>query len=278
MQESFWQPRTVPLAPIINSMDFKARSNFDPFNHMIPHSSFNIVLSTPHRSDDDATLKALNDPRVSSNLSSVPFPYTQSDRDFWYQTTKDASDLSRREWVALQQNGGTISTVKKWMGNDQWVSVIRAGVPGAQPFEGGLTHPFIGEITFRRSGFPQIEDAESQRNATKANAELPAGDPRIVWDIGFYLIREYHGKGIMSAVLSSLIEEVLVPYMNAHRLIGVYFEQNLASKRVFEKCGFHFLKLVPNAVTLPEPKFKASGFEQREIGIGIMQWERPVPI
>ncbi|KAK5053717.1 hypothetical protein LTR84_001678 [Exophiala bonariae] len=258
-------------------MTLTPRSDFDPFNYTIAHNSLNIILSTPHRSDDATTLKALNDPRVGSNLSSVPFPYTESDRDFWYHTTKDASDLSRREWDVLQQDRASTGTAKKWMGSDQWVSVIRVGAPGSKPLEEGLIYPFIGEITFRRSGFPQIEDVKLQRQATDANAELPAGDPNILWDVGYYLIAEYHGKGIMPAVLSSLIKEVLVPYMNVHRLIGVYFEQNLASKRVFEKCGFRFVKLVPKAVSLPEVKFIASGFKEREIGIGVMQWEKALP-
>lgn len=149
--------------------------------------------------------------------------------------------------------------------------------PGSEPLAPGSIQPFIGEITVRRSGFPEIADVESQRKATEANATLAAGDPSIVWEIGFYLIPEYHGKGIMPTVLASLIERVLIPYMNVHRLIGSYFEHNVASRRVFEKCGFQFLAFVPKAVTLPEVKFKASGFKDREIALGVMEWQRNGP-
>lgn len=252
-------------------------NDFDPFNYKITHKSLSLVLSAPHRSDDIAILKALNEPGVNGNLASVPFPYTESDREFWYQTTQDASDQCRQEWVDLLQDRTSSSSHRKWVGGGQWVSIIRAEAPGSEPLAHRSIQPFIGEITVRRSGFPEISDVESQRKAAEANAALPAGDPSIVWEIGFYLIPEYHGRGIMPTVLASLIEQVLIPYMNVHRLIGSYFEHNVASRRVFEKCGFQFLAFVPKAVTLPEVKFKASGFKDREIAIGVMHWQRDGP-
>lgn len=261
--------------------------DFDPFNNSITHKSLKLVLSVPQQSDGDAVLKALNDPHVCSNLEGPPFPYTPRDWDTWYHIIKDATDRCRQEWVEVMQDrthgsrkGGyqtvsTTSNARKWVGSGQWVSTIRATVAQSEPLAPESTQPFIGEVTIRRSGFPDIQDNASRRKAVEANAALPAGDPNIVWEVGFYLIHEYHGKGIMPKVLTTLRDQVLVPYMNTHRLIGTYFEHNTPSRRVFEKCGFQFLTSVPKAIILPELKAKASGLIDREMGIGVMQWERP---
>jgi RimJ/RimL family protein N-acetyltransferase len=262
-------------------------SDFDPFNYSIAHNSLNLVLSVPQQSDGDVVLKALNDPLVYSNLEAPPFPYTPKDWDTWYHIVKDATERCRQEWVEVMQghihgsgrsDGETVEATKtdgKWVGGGQWVSTIRVKVPQSEPFAQTSTQPFIGEITIRRSGFPHIQDHAFRCKAVEANSALPAGDPNIVWEVGFYLIPEYHGKGIMPIVLTTLTDQVLVPYMNIHRLIGTYFEHNTPSRRVFEKCGFQFLTSMPKAIILPELKAKASGLKDREIGIGVMQWERP---
>jgi len=53
-----------------------------------------------------------------------------------------------------------------------------------------------------------------------------------------YLSPEIHGRGIMPAVLKTLINHFVVPYINAHIITGSYLGHNAASKRVFEKNGF----------------------------------------
>lgn len=265
-------------------------SDFDPFNITIAHDPVNLVLSVPQQSDGESILKALNDPRVYMNLEGPPFPYTPKDRDAWHEIVKGGADLHRQQWIELTQHdvvgtetgrektaGLTTSNDRKWIGGAQWASTIRAKVPESGSDDQGSTYPFIGEITFRRSGFPDLRDPEARRKATEANAALPAGDPQILWEVGFYLIPEYHGKGIMPVVLTTLRDQVLVPHMNVHRLIGTYFEYNTPSRRVFEKCGFQFLTFVAKGAKLAQSKVDASGIKDGEIGIGIMRWNRTGP-
>jgi RimJ/RimL family protein N-acetyltransferase len=76
----------------------------------------------------------------------------------------------------------------------------------------------------------------------------------------------------MPAVLSTLMAEIIVPYMNAHTVHGGYFEHNLASRRVFEKNGFSFETLAPDAI--PINPAKLNGVEGKNVGIGVMKWER----
>ncbi|KEF51147.1 uncharacterized protein A1O9_12761 [Exophiala aquamarina CBS 119918] len=266
-------------------MTSRSTSDFDPFNITIPLDQFDLVLSVPHQSDGETTLKALNDPRVYMNLEGPPYPYTPKDRDTWYKIVRDGADFHQQQWVELMKNraddirgdsqkdAAAGSNHRKWVGGGQWASTIRAKVRQSGPVAQGTTYPFIGEITVRRSGFPYIRDTEVRRKTVGVNAELPPGDPNIVWEVGFYLIPEYHGKGIMSVVLTNLRDQFLVPYMNVHRLIGTYFEHNVPSRRVFEKCGFQFLTFVPKGATLAQSKIDASGLKDGEIGIGVMEWQ-----
>jgi RimJ/RimL family protein N-acetyltransferase len=56
----------------------------------------------------------------------------------------------------------------------------------------------------------------------------------------------------MSAVLKALIEQWVVPRMNARRLHPSVFPDNTGSSRVFIKNGFTLWKTVPKAVSVPE--------------------------
>lgn len=76
----------------------------------------------------------------------------------------------------------------------------------------------------------------------------------------------------MPTALRTLMTEILIPYMNVHTLFGTYFGHNAASKRVFEKCGFTFVTMVPDAITVNEAKI--GGVKGRKVGLGVMRWER----
>jgi RimJ/RimL family protein N-acetyltransferase len=54
--------------------------------------------------------------------------------------------------------------------------------------------------------------------------------------VGYWLGREFWGRGIASAALSEFLKEV-----KAHPLYAHVANHNLASKRVLEKCGFTVL-------------------------------------
>lgn len=129
----------------------------------------------------------------------------------------------------------------------------------------------IGSVDVHRSGFPGVFDRQEQEAAVARNDSLAAGDPRIVWEVGFYLTAEYHGRGIMPAVLQTLRDKVLVPCMNVHTLVGTYFQGNDASRRVFEKCGFEFQAMLPGRILLPDSKARETG---NSIGLGVMRWTR----
>jgi RimJ/RimL family protein N-acetyltransferase len=68
-----------------------------------------------------------------------------------------------------------------------------------------------------------------------------------------------------------MIEKFLIPYMNVHLLFGSFFDHNIASKRVFEKNGFVFEGITPDAFELAESK---TGVKGKRVGLGMMRWER----
>ena len=58
-------------------------------------------------------------------------------------------------------------------------------------------------------------------------------------EIGYHLLKEFHNKGIMSAVVEGLCDNAF-KRLNIDKIIGLVYEPNIASKRVLEKNGFVF--------------------------------------
>jgi RimJ/RimL family protein N-acetyltransferase len=249
----------------------------DPFRLLVPHAIFNIVLTEPRATDGGAVLQALNDQRVYMNLDGPPFPYTERDWQSWYSIINEASEECRSEWNDLVKDGGQAQASKivgwqgrEWVGRKMWVSTIRAlEVSEAD----GAQERFIGEVDVRRSGFLHLPK-QARHSAVDANTALLPGDPDIVWEIGCYLAPTHHNHGIMPAVIKTLMHEMLIPYMNVHTLVSTYFAQNQASRRVFEKCGFQLLNVLPDAAELPDSKLSAGGQQSGKMDIGVMIWER----
>lgn len=57
------------------------------------------------------------------------------------------------------------------------------------------------------------------------------------WEVGYWLGREYWGKGIATAALQHFLEQEPARPLYAH-----VARHNIASRRVLEKCGFRLLR------------------------------------
>ncbi|EXJ59221.1 hypothetical protein A1O7_06653 [Cladophialophora yegresii CBS 114405] len=234
----------------------------------IPHPTLKIALTPPRESDRDASVAGINDPAVYMNLNSPPYPYTDKDWAEWYAINGGASDANLAELKAIHQEqppsvvASRDWSTRGWLGQRPWTSTIRDVVDGR----------FIGNISMGRETFMYILDPEERQRRKDENDKLQPGDPRILWMIGFWLVPEYHRRGIMPAALRTLLTDIAVPYMNAHTVHGGYFENNLASGKVFEKTGFVFETFVPDVFTINPAKL--NGVEGKKVGTGIMKWER----
>jgi RimJ/RimL family protein N-acetyltransferase len=80
-----------------------------------------------------------------------------------------------------------------------------------------------------------------------------------------------HGRGIMTAVLGTVMEKWVIPYMNGHHMYAGYLDHNIASRRVFEKNGWVFDKSEPDRIELPE---SMTGVKGKKFGAGWMKWDR----
>jgi RimJ/RimL family protein N-acetyltransferase len=80
-----------------------------------------------------------------------------------------------------------------------------------------------------------------------------------------------HGRGIMTAVLATLVEKWLIPYMNVHHMSGGYLDHNIASGRVFEKNGWVFDRFLPDYIELPEIM---TGVKGKKFGVMVMKSDR----
>ncbi|KAF4626171.1 hypothetical protein G7Y89_g11990 [Cudoniella acicularis] len=133
---------------------------------------------------------------------------------------------------------------------------------------------FIGLVAFRRE-FLMILDEEERVKVKGTNDALEAGGAGIQWEIGFHPSPTCRGRDIIPAAVRPLINVFLVPHMNVHIMTAALFEENIASRKVLEKCGFLFEELVADAIELPESK---TGVEEKNVGIGRMRWDRNAAI
>ncbi|KAI1630231.1 hypothetical protein EDD37DRAFT_605089 [Exophiala viscosa] len=238
----------------------------------------NVMLAQPRQSDGPMVVAALNDPRVYMNLNGPPYPYTEKDWEEWYLFVSHAARECSKEYQVIDEELGDQGRDPKERECQRKRLIMQSMWPLTIRIEPELLRDrlrsesaFIGTITPQRSIFLYILDEDERQRRKQENDGLAAGDPKIIWEVGFYLIPDYHGRGIMPAVLRTVIKDVLIQYMNAHIVEATYFEHNSSSKRVLEKCGFRFVQLVPDAIALPPTK--TNGVTGRKVGLGVMRWQ-----
>ncbi|KAF8849415.1 hypothetical protein BDZ45DRAFT_663248 [Acephala macrosclerotiorum] len=225
-----------------------------------PHT--NVRLTPPRKEDGPAVISILNHPLVYMNLAGPPYSYIQKDWDTWYPELSEFTNKALWELQAAEDSTRSGDTKN---GSGVPLSTIRE--VDSETGEESL----IGEINFRRREFLTVLDVEERKRVKMENDARDAGDPGIVWEIGFYLSPTCHGRGIMPAVIRTLINEFLVPYMNVHIMTKAYIKHNEASRKVLKKNGFVFESFVPDCVKMPEAK---TGVKGTTIGLGRTKWEK----
>ncbi|KAG6873828.1 hypothetical protein C0995_010440 [Termitomyces sp. Mi166 len=202
----------------------------EPFLRLRNHKQ---IIITPPRPEDVVLYPAImNDPRIYQWLGSPPFPYTSDHAEEWYQKTKTLSNGALEKLDAARDAPDPILL------NDCPIRNIR------ELKEDG-SDVLLGDIGIFRVAdgkflVPHGEDINEETKARykAANDTLPLGDPDIAWTVGYYIIPDYHGQGIMTDALQTLLWDWAVPRMGVRYITGTAFEGNLGSLRVFQKNGF----------------------------------------
>ncbi|KAK0505772.1 hypothetical protein EDD18DRAFT_5226 [Armillaria luteobubalina] len=214
----------------------EVNSHGEPFLRLKAHS--NIILTPPRLTDASALMEVLNDDSVCRWLSEPPYPYLQEHADYWLSHVKSLSDKMLEELDSARDEA-SLRIV-----DDCPVRYIR------EVKEDG-TDVFIGDVAIIRCTMMDLTTSseigrEGMDRLLAENISRPAGDPKIVWTIGNYLSSSHHGRGIMTDIYATLLESWAIPRMGVRRMIGIAYEGNQGSVRVFEKNGFVMRKTIPN--------------------------------
>lgn len=60
------------------------------------------------------------------------------------------------------------------------------------------------------------------------------------WEVGYHIAKAHTGKGYAAEALQAFLPFAMEK-LNEHRLLGIVLEENAASIRVLEKCGFRLV-------------------------------------
>ncbi|KAG5647668.1 hypothetical protein DXG03_008391 [Asterophora parasitica] len=203
-----------------------------------------IIITPPRRDDVALYVPIMNDPRIYEWLGSPPFPYTKEHAEEWYAKIKQSSDAILAELEAARESPelvlvgeSPIRVIRQVKEDGEDVYVGDIGI--IRCVEGKLLAPLASPV-----------DDEHQANYVEANAALAVGDPNIIWTFGYYVVPSYHGKGIMTDVVRSLLWEWAVPRMGVRTIVGTAFEGNEGSVKVFQKNGFVKTKFIKNHIQM----------------------------
>ncbi|OCH96417.1 hypothetical protein OBBRIDRAFT_718357 [Obba rivulosa] len=221
----------------------------------LPSPLDNIIITPPRLSDAPALVGILNDPAVCKWLESPPYPYLPEHADWWLNNVKTSSNeiIMELEDAEKSDPDGPLRTV--------------GGCPVfylREVREDG-TDTFIGSADFRRCCF-QGEEPETRERLQKENAEKAVGDPSIVWCFGDYIASSHHGRGIMSAAVSTLLSSWGIPRMGVRRMRVETAVGNIGSVRVFQKNGFVLEKSVENVRV-------GSNYSAETYGTNVLWWQ-----
>lgn len=183
----------------------------------------NIILTPPRTSDAEKITEHLQDIKIISWLVSPPHPYKLEHAHQWLST------LVPERYAAVKELEDACAEAEKTGSAPKYLRSC--------PFnflrilnEEDWTDELIGsfDVTLHGSATPE-ED---------------------IWMIGDWLASKYHGQGIMSDTVGTVLQDWIIPRMNAQKVLGEAFTDNFGSIRVFEKNGFKTISIKENVTNV----------------------------
>jgi len=223
-----------------------------------PHDRIIIAAPSPH--DAPQIYELMNDPRIYRWVMAPPFPYLIEHAVSWLAGAKTTADAV---WKELEEaNAEGPDGPLKIVGECPVRSILEENEDGS--------YTYLGDCGIYRSRFEDIMDGEERARLVEENNARPTGDPDIIWALGDYLKPSHHGRGIMTAVVGSLLKVWGIPRMNIHCVRPVVLEGNTGSVRVFEKNGFGHNKTVADCVRIATKADLVGGLR----AVHIFEWRR----
>ncbi|CDO75485.1 hypothetical protein BN946_scf184935.g21 [Trametes cinnabarina] len=221
----------------------------------LPSPHENIIITPPRMSDAPTIVSYMNDPALYYWLEGPPFPYRPEHAEQWLSKIKKDADAARE----------VLDQANEQYGDAPPITVSCWPIRSLREVQEDGSEVFLGDITFVRERWPDLEDKQAKESLAQANAAKEDGDPSIIWCIGDYLAPSHHGKGIMTAAIRTLLDKWVIPRMGVRQIRVETFTDNVGSRRVFEKLGFVHEKTV-----LLEHRVLNSG--RRIEGMDILWW------
>ncbi|KAI0053431.1 hypothetical protein FA95DRAFT_1552492 [Auriscalpium vulgare] len=230
-------PLSNSLSPQLAPFEIDPRTG-EPYLRLPPPLS-HIVITPPRPSDAPTAVRLFNDPLVYRWVSTPPFPYLLEHAEDWYALVKAETG---KVWKELQEASA-----------DGPLKIV-AGCPvrAIRCWKEDGTDVFIGDCGFMRHTFADVADLDERTRLVAENKARPPGDPNIIWSIGDYLDPAWHGKGIMTAVIGTLMSQWAIPRMAVRVVRPSVFDGNIGSVRTFEKNGFTLVQTLPESMFVKE--------------------------
>ncbi|KAJ7065318.1 acyl-CoA N-acyltransferase [Mycena amicta] len=209
-------------------------STGEPFLRLPPPWS-TIIITPPQTSDAASSVDIMNHPAVYRNMGRTS-AYNVSMAEKWIAKVKAQCDLALQD---IQSDKALVVACP--------VRHIR------EVREDGMA-VFIGDAGLVRSPFTEIKNVEERARRVAENEARVAGDPEIVWHVGYYLAPSHHARGIMSTAVNVLIHDWGIPHMGLTRLTSSAFEGNIGSLKVLKNNGFVEKELLVDHVAVGDEK------------------------
>ncbi|TFK26696.1 acyl-CoA N-acyltransferase [Coprinopsis marcescibilis] len=207
--------------------------------------SQDIILTPPRPEDAETLCMLMNDPLVYewSEIPSLPY-----ELDLAQRTLSQGRNVSDGALYTLQQ---AQSNAELMVIGSCPVDAIRLVLPGGtDALIGGIHITRCDHGEFLGPGGPETIDWDNCKEWQEDNASLEPGDPEIVWTMGVYLSPEFHGRGIMTDAVNTVLHDWAIPRMGVRRMLVFTFENNIGSVKVFLKNGFKLLYTAKEHMTV----------------------------
>ncbi|KAE9409170.1 acyl-CoA N-acyltransferase [Gymnopus androsaceus JB14] len=209
-------------------------STGEPFLSLKSHP--NIIITPPRLTDIPLLPSLLNDPTTAQWLKGPPLPYLLEHSQVWVTQIKQKTDELLQE---LQDAEGHESL--KVVGNCPVRYIREVKKDG--------TDVLIGDIELRRCeemelAGPKGVNWDDAPRLLEINNQRKAGDPEIVWSVGYFLATSHAGQGIMTSAFNAILKEWAIPRMGMRRMVAITNPNNYGSQKVMKKTGFVFREML----------------------------------
>ncbi|KAF8166547.1 hypothetical protein K438DRAFT_1774990 [Mycena galopus ATCC 62051] len=172
----------------------------EPFLRL-PAPFSNYIITPPRMSDVAQSVEIMNDPFVFKWMGRST-PYTADNAEAWLTKVKAQANAAAEELRGVSEPHPVSGCPVRHIREEQ----------------ADGTDLFIGDVGLARSSWSEVLDAEERARLVAENNARPAGDPEIVWHVGYYLAPSYNGRGLMTAAVNTIVMQFGIPWMKTTRI------------------------------------------------------------